>query len=294
MGPTSTMKKFIPFKSWLRPLSALSKEVYPHTLTLPYCGARRFNTRIILHPEVYFTRAKYRISWNLLKRPVSIPVKIRLCSAPHRLVETVIEIVPGEPAVIDFRCILEDNGLPEEEDYTIEFPVETTELRPNIEFQMRDIDCSVWGSFVILWPSFQQVNTGFAMLNPKFKIDDQSDSLMLLTYPSDSPDMPETNRIKYLICDELGEELVKGETVVLKNSFVLVPTAQERELLQGNCTMFAQAEQSLASITISRNLTSKAIALEHTQPLQKYVVEAQRRRKTYDLKEYWSDKVVNT
>jgi hypothetical protein len=265
-------------------------------LTLPYCGSRKIDTRIILHPDMCFPHPRHRYSWKFLRRPVSVPVKISLCSARGGAVETVTRIVPGSPVVLDFRCILDDNGLPPEDDYTFEFLIELSVSGPVIEFQMKGFDCPIWGSVYVRWPRFRQADRGFAMLNPKFKITNQDDTLALLCYPSDSPDMPETNRIRYLFCDEQGEVLVKGETVVRKNSFVLIPEPSEREMLQGNCTMYAQADQAMASITLNRNLTSNAIDLEHTQLLQKYLVtkSAGGTSSNNDLKEYWSRKVVNT
>lgn len=248
-----------------------------------------------MHPGEFFTRSRHKLAYSLLKKPVVVPVKIRLRRQTSETTEGHISIVPGQPIVLDFRSIVLDNGLPDEDDYTLEFPVETNQRRANIEMQMKEFDGPIWGGFMGLWTSFRHKDAGFVMLNPKLRITDRHDTLALLIYPSDDPTMPETNAVKYMICDSAGEVLVRNECEVQKNSFVLIPTVNERELLDGGCTMFAQAEQSLVSITVGRDLISKMVDLEHTQPLYKYshTLKVGGERRVADLKDYWYERVAN-
>ncbi len=296
MVTNRVIRQIVPMRSrlsWLR-RNALAWRPPHHNaiLNLPHVGSLGMSTRVVLHPEDCFTWPMHKYAHMLLRKTIEVPVKIRPRWAPTNVIETNLQLNPIPPIIVDFRAILIANELPVEEDYTLEFPVETNapEL-PIIEIQMKEFDAEVWGSFVTKWPIFKDKDRGFVMLNPKFTISERRDTLSLLTYQSDEPTMPESNKVNYVICDEAGEVLVRSECTIQKNSFVLLPTPNERELLWGNCSMFARAEQSLATITLNRDLSSKLVSLEHTQPLQKYSRIIRGRERILDLKLYWHERI---
>ncbi len=256
-------------------------------LVLPYCGSQHLQTRIVMHPGEFFTRPKHHLVYQWLKKPIDLPVRIRTTTGAARPLESRLRLVPGTPMVLDCRSMLKARQLADDADYVFEVPVEFNQPLPQIELQMKEFESRVWGGFIIHWITSKIPDIGFVMLSPKFRLSEREESRALLVYSSTDPAMPPRNAIRYLLCDEVGRVVVNGEGVVEKGSFVVLPTREELQHLQGHYTMIARAEQSLASITLNRHLESGVVTLEHTQPLGKYHRLMAAERRITDLKAYW-------
>ena len=297
MNPSKSLRKIVPLRSQLRglknELQSRARKGRSEVLTLPYAGSAQIETRIILHPGEYFTWWVHRYFYRLLGRSIVVPVTIRSNLSQSEPLSTSMTIAAKPPFIFQFKSVLAENGLPRDGDYTFEFPVKTTwQGPPLIELQMKHFDGPMWGALVADWPNFRKVGGGFVMLNPKFKISDRRDTLAVFSYHSSQPELPETATVRYVVCDEKGRVVVRNERQVHKNCFITAPTLNERELLDGNYSMFAQSSESMAGLTLNRDLQSKAVTLEHTQPLQKYSVTTVGRERVMDLKNYWYERVA--